>query len=226
LILRMLSHAERVFADIQASPTASSSVVPEAIIQYMRRTMIGMTKHVHASIKVLESTSKQRKLSANQAATFLPMLEPDHTRDITAITISSGSPGDEGLKLPENKRSPCRMVSAPTLGQHPSVKVNPASYLTRMANSNISAGESCSMYLDRQYPATRTLNVVPQAPWRFARQPQADTIPGPESVDSASVEYADEPAGSGPDEPVPPPESSPPAQQPVTKRARRNSKSK
>jgi hypothetical protein len=170
LILQMLSHAERAFADIQASPTASSSVVPEAIIQYTRRTMISMTKNLHASIKVLESTSEQRKLSANQAATFLPMLDPDHAHDITAIslidlelddiTISSGGPRDEGLKLPENKHSPWRMVSAPTLGQRPSVKVSPASFPMCVTNPNIPSGKSNSMYLDRQNTATRIMLVI------------------------------------------------------------------
>jgi hypothetical protein len=153
LILRMLSHAERSFADIQASPTASSSIVPETIIQYTRRTIIGITKHLQASIKVLESTSELRKLSVNQAATFIPMLDPDLARDITAIspldvefdniTISSSGPADEGLKLPENKRSPRRMVSAPALGQRPTLKVSLSSRITRGTHPPISLGKGC-----------------------------------------------------------------------------------
>jgi hypothetical protein len=132
----MLSHAEHSFADIQASPTASSSIMPETIIQYTRRTIIGMTKHLQASFKVLKSTSELRKLSVNQAATFIPMLDPNHACDITTIspldvefdniTISSGGPVDKGLKLLENKCSPPRMVSALTLGQWPALKVSPA----------------------------------------------------------------------------------------------------
>jgi hypothetical protein len=134
LILRMISHAERASTNIQDSPTASSSVVPEAILQYRRRAMIGLTNHLNASIKVLKTTSELRKLSANQTVNFRPMLDPDLAHDVSAIlpwdlefnsiTISSGGPTDEGLQLPENKRSPWRMVSAPTLGQRPAVKVS------------------------------------------------------------------------------------------------------
>jgi hypothetical protein len=114
LILRMITHAERSFTDIQNSPTASSSIVPKSILQYTRRTMIGLQNHIKSSIKVLELTSEQRKLSENRMLQFKPMLDPDLARDVSAI--SSGGPVDEGLKLPEPKRSPCRMVSAPTLG--------------------------------------------------------------------------------------------------------------
>jgi hypothetical protein len=154
LILRMLSHAECSFTDIQASHTALSSIVPKTIIQYKCRTIIGITKHLQASIKVLESTSKLRKLSINQAATFIPMLDLDLACDITAIsllylefdniTISSGSPTDKDLKLPENKHSPQRMVLAPTLGQCPALKVSLSSRIMHVTHPCISLGKGCS----------------------------------------------------------------------------------
>jgi hypothetical protein len=232
----MIAHAKRSFTEIQDSPTASSSVAPEAIIQYMQRTMIGLTNHLHASIKVLESTSELRKLSAYEAAAFMPMLDPDDACDVTAIspldlefddiTISPSGPADEGLKLPENKRSPRRKVSAPTLGQRPMGKVSPASTPICVAHMRVSPGKSPSMSLDVLNRRAGVIKFLPQATWQFTRQPRADHIPGLESIDSASVDCADDAVLSGPNEPVPPPESSPPTPQLVAKRLQKNSKSK
>jgi hypothetical protein len=122
LILRMITHAEQSFTDIQNSPTASSSIVPKSILQYTCRTMVGLQNHIKASIKVLELTSEQRKLSENRMLLFKLMLDPDLARDMSAIsvldteidnvTISSGGPVDEGLNLPEPK------------GRHPAVEVS------------------------------------------------------------------------------------------------------